>query len=50
VPAGPSTLVFRYAPASFVRGLVLAGLAGAVLLAWLAFIYLARRRTGASSA
>jgi hypothetical protein len=44
LPAGEGTLVFRYAPASFAWGLVLAGLAGAVLLAWLGTI-LARRAT-----
>ncbi len=43
LPAGASRLEFRYAPASFAWGLGLAGLAAAVLLAWVGFA--AKRRT-----
>jgi uncharacterized membrane protein YfhO len=45
VPAGSGTVEFRYAPASFVWGLKLAGLAAAALLAWVGFTILRVRRT-----
>jgi hypothetical protein len=38
VPAGASTLEFRYEPASFVLGLWLAGTAAVVLLCWLGMV------------
>jgi hypothetical protein len=43
VPAGSSTLEFRYAPASLAWGLKLAGVAAAILLSWLGLITRNRR-------
>jgi uncharacterized membrane protein YfhO len=34
VPAGAGSLEFRYSPASFSLGVILAGVGGAALLAW----------------
>jgi hypothetical protein len=45
VPAGSGMLQFRYAPASFAWGLRLAGLAAAILLAWLGLIARNQRPT-----
>jgi hypothetical protein len=47
VPAGNATLEFRYAPASFAWGVVLAALAGVALLGWL-LVVLRGRRTAAA--
>jgi hypothetical protein len=47
VPAGTSTLVFRYEPASLRWGLALAGLAAATMLVW---VIVARLRTPAATA
>ncbi len=43
VPAGAGTLQFRYQPASFIQGALLAGAAGVCLLAWAASVWTTRR-------
>ena len=49
LPAGTSTIEFRYAPASWTWGLRLAGLGAALLLGWLAVVRM-RREEGILSA
>ena len=48
VPAGRHTVVFRYQPESFARGLRLTGFGGVVLLLWCGSVLIAARRSAAT--